>query len=167
MTIEEIRAKLYHHANLPSDSEPGNSLCFLLSRQKREAKPVDMASLAASFREVFGCLEELNRAWNGPTPSKTTGDRILNHLERRIVYSANAIISDAVAYALQCVGKPNLPTTEIRVAVQVAYALSCAWDEVLAGDIDDLQEAVMLQSEAYLPGASQFLWEEFWSSGIP
>lgn len=109
-----------------------------------------------ALREVLACLAELNNVWNGAVPSETTRDEAIGHLDRQVVYSVNMIISDAIAYALHCTATaPTSRAAEVRTAEQLAFAVSCAWDAVLAGDIDDLREHLLLELEALAPGASR------------
>jgi len=154
VTIAEIKGRLYHHANLPSESPPSDSLCFLLFSSEGNPKP---ANLIGAFRDVLECLAELNKIWNGPIPSATTKGNALRQLDRQIVYSVNVIIADAAGYALRRASASNIVAEELQAIVQLAYALSCAWDAVLSGDIDDLGEAVRLEVEAKAPGKPNIL----------
>jgi hypothetical protein len=68
------------------------------------------------------------------------------------------IIYDAISYALHCSSGLNLLATENQLAVQMAFAVSFAWDAVLAGDIDDLLADVRWELEAHAPDVSRALF---------
>lgn len=151
MTIDELAMRLDHHANLPSASSPDGSFCYLLFKARTDRQHVD---LIIPFQDAFECLVELNKAWNGPIPSATPRARIRSVLDRRIAYSVGLIVTDAIGYALHCSAGSGVFGVESRVAAKMAFAISCAWDGVLAGDIDDLRLSVRLELEAEAPGES-------------
>lgn len=148
MTLADIKNRLHYHANLPSESDPDGSLCYLLYKSKRDRRQADFG---IAFQDVLVCLAELNKVWNGPIPSKTANEMKDANLDRWIIYSISSILSDAAGYALLCALDKESTESEVRVAVELTFALGCAWESVLAGDIDDLRETVRLELEAKTP----------------
>ena len=87
------------------------------------------------------CLEVVNRQINGTVPSESTKriderDGVIND----IAYSVSGIISSGISYFRQW-SKEQHFTTEVRdELIEGIHRISFAWDQVLAGDIDELLE---------------------------
>lgn len=150
MTIEDVRDRLTHHANLPCAISEEESFCFLIWNAKRTRKAVD---LSAAFRDIVGCLETLNKLWNGPVPSETPRERILTCVDRRIAYLVSEVMTGAAEYVAMAATSSDTTSTDASSRAMIAYGINCAWSAVLAGDIDDLQEHLRLEMRARLPGA--------------
>lgn len=140
-TYEEARLRLRNHAPHPPDeafSSERESFCCMLGRAEREKVPPDVGPLAA---DVIACLEAVNRERNGPVPSENVGprdDRVL----REVVYAMTGIIAEGVrCHRRWC--RTDGFRAEVLDALQDAVCwIAFAWDQVIAGDIDDLAREI-------------------------
>jgi hypothetical protein len=124
-----------YHAGLADISRATPSLVDVLHN-----RPTDRDDVATSVREVILALQDLNLALNGSIPSKST---LRDHDMPRAAVAAIASIAAALSHEAtkDSVGLATMFTREL-------WRITCAWDGVLAGDIDDIVEHVRLEELA-------------------
>ena len=112
----------------------------LLEAQARGVVP----ALREQTVDLIACLEVVNRHANGDQPSASvnTSER---YIDSNVAYAVTVIISKGIEYLLALAGEPapdrsTLPDPGIEV-----WRVSCAWEAVLAGDIDSLSEHIELE----------------------
>jgi hypothetical protein len=137
MTFDDAVARLLNHANLPCEGDPSESLLYLL----RDAhKGGTMPDLSAAIADVLDCLEAVNLNWNGRPPSTTPDTDKEMRLDRWVVYSASIVVHGVwERYHEWREGRKFAPGVIENIG-KLAWALSAAWEQVLAGDIDSLRE---------------------------
>ncbi len=125
--------RLENHANQPSgpDSE---SLGLALWHLKRGSQTqVDIPALE---NDVIQCLRPVNSALNGETPSETNDTDKQMSIDRWLCYSMSLILDQL----LEALLSPKLDTQQRKTIADIACRISYAWNAVLAGDIDELED---------------------------
>jgi hypothetical protein len=104
-----------------------------------------LEKLHDAFRDVLRCLEVVNREINGPTPSERDA-RQLQRIDPRVAYAIASIVEEGRGYALSISGKPaNAADLSI---LRACWAISLAWCQILAGDIDSIRDSIRDESLA-------------------
>jgi hypothetical protein len=146
VTFDEAVSRLRNHANLPESGSPDDSTLFLLWQANRSRT---FPSLVRCYVDIMDCLEILNHQWNGRVPSETPNSTKQMVLDRWIVYSVNLIIRGVWQYREEWEKPKVFPEDVLAHLVYFAWAVGCAWDGVLAGDVDSLPEHVLLEARAH------------------
>jgi hypothetical protein len=139
MTYQDACLRLANHANLAGEQLPADeSFAVVLGIASRRHAPPDLRAVLA---DIIACLEAVNHELNGPVPSESIG----GNKERDIAAVAYAV-SGIVVYGLQARRRwerEGLFTPQDRDGLlEAVYRIAYAWDQVLAGDIDDILEGV-------------------------
>ena len=143
MSYDEALHLLLNHASLANDLPEERCLSVLLYWLR--ANKGDLG-IDAALREVIECLKVVNCELNGRTPSDVVWADKARLLSRELVYAVSSLILDSVDQLERMRQSSNeLDRRPIRNALA---ELAIAWDAVLAGDIDDLEEHVRLEKLA-------------------
>lgn len=140
MTYAEARLRLKNHANLPSELPIEDSIsCSLYLGTKSGVLP----AIEPLVVDVIECLKVINLHMNGPIPSesdKRIHERDCNGEITGIAYSITCIISRGMEL-LRLWSRKNQFTAEVHETLAEAiHRIAYAWEEVLAGDMDDILE---------------------------
>ena len=140
---ERARERLLIHSPLPkrNDEMLVDSFTFRLYQSDRSGNPppLELAS------DVITCLQVANKEYNGMEPSvqNRRGRNVVDDLE----YAVSGIIVDGLRYHIKWTRR-SMFTAEIRNALERSiYLISYAWDQLLAGDVEDLVEFADLELE--------------------
>jgi hypothetical protein len=143
MNYEQALLRLSHHANLTeAEGEGWSSFVGLLFEAK-------IAGVVPDLREptddLISCLDVVNRHVNGETPSASVGTDRERRIDRRLTYAVAAVITSGVEHFLWLVNDSATDTSSALSMGKDLWRVSCAWEAVLAGDIDSLPEHVELE----------------------
>ena len=130
--------RLQNHANLPRQGAEAESLVFVLSAANRGT---DSPNLSAQAEDVLRCLVVVNKALND---SKSIDEDSL----RATGYAIAGILSSSLEYTLRWREKGRFNESVLRDLEHAAWRIACAWEQVLAGDIEDLMEDLALEEAA-------------------
>ena len=142
MDYEQALQRLYYHANI-TEAEGEGWLSFGRTLFDAKARS-EVPDLREQTTDLIACLEVVNRHLNGETPSASvdTGER---YIDSRAAYAVSAVISEGIEHLLALVSSPASNQPLVRALGIDVWRLSCAWEAVLAGDIDSLSEHVELE----------------------
>jgi hypothetical protein len=105
-------------------------------------------SQPARADDLISCLEVVNRHVNGETPSASVGTDKERRIDRRLTYAVAAVITSGVEHFLRLVGDSATDDSAALGMGKELWRVSCAWEMVLAGDIDSLPEHIKLEEQA-------------------
>ena len=128
--------RLSHHANLTEAQGEGRSgfVGGLLEAKGAGAVP----DLREPPDDLISCLEVVNRQVNGETPSASVAGEA-RQIDRRLAYVMAAVITGGMEQLLRLVDDPAIDTLSVLAMGEDLRRVSCAWEPVLAGDIDSLR----------------------------
>ena len=137
MDYEQAVNRLWNHSNLPRQfNSEDESLLFCLYKAERDNQPPSFDHLV---EDVIHCLDVVNHELNGANPSKSVG-RANDAVEAQVSYPISEIISGILLryrkWQRGNLFSQSILDSLIGAALKIAYV----WDQVLAGDIDDLFE---------------------------
>jgi hypothetical protein len=140
---EQALLRLSHHANLTeAEGEGWSSFVGTLF----EAKTAGVVpNLREPTDDLIACLEVVNRHVNGETPSASVGTDKERRIDGRLTYAVAAAITSGVEHFLLLVGDSATDASAALAMGRDLWRVSCAWEAVLAGDIDSLPEHVELE----------------------
>ena len=143
MNYEQALRRLSHHANLTeAEGEEGSSFVEILF----EAKTAGVVpKLREPTEDLIACLDVVNRHVNGETPSASVGAGKERRIDRRLAYAIAAVITSGVEHFLWLVDDSATDDSSALAMGKDLWRVSCAWEAVLAGDIDSLPEHVELE----------------------
>lgn len=137
MTYDEAVRRLANHANQPADGTTSEeSYVFTLWRMSKIRSPLDFAAQA---RDVIACLEVVNLKANGRVPSETVTP-VNSTLGRELESIINSLVLAGVEHALSWQSKNLFGAETVRQALLCSWQIGKAWEAILAGDIDCLEE---------------------------
>ena len=140
MTYQEARLRLANHSGLPCEELPDLASFAVVLRkatQTRSSPAVD--SLAA---DIIVCLEEVNRELNGPKPSENKG-RASERVIIEVAYFVSGIVTVGLRHLLQWSGESLFEQRDRDALTDAVYRVAFAWDQVLAGDVDDILQGIL------------------------
>ena len=147
MNFETAREKLLNHGNLThglSHAPDEESLLFVLwNAHKSKFAPDNLATLA---KDIVDCLEVVNKKWNGAVPSETLDGA--KEIERYLVSAISQITHECWQYFREWQETELFEPEILRQLSLTAWTISCAWNAVLAGDIDDITKDVEAEKMA-------------------
>ena len=133
--------RLQNHANLPGHGPEEESFVFALFTTDRKAASPSQAALT---EDVLRCLAILNSAMNA---SKSVPADSL----QSAAYSVAAILSSTLEYARRWRDQGRFDVSVLSDLGMFAWRIAFAWEQVLAGDIEDLTENLALEEAARFP----------------
>jgi hypothetical protein len=140
MDYSEALQRLKNHASAPE----GASFTLALYQAHRHAT---VPQLSSSFEDILSCFEAVNQALNGRHPSKTVRGK-METLPRSLVANVSSILSEGCSYHLRWVSSEKFTDTVRAELASMLVQIALAWDAILAGDIDNLQEHVQAEFSA-------------------
>lgn len=147
MNYETACERLLNHGNLPhglSQAPDEESLLFVLwNAHKSKVAPDNLAAMA---KDIVRCLEVVNKRWNGAVPSETFDS--VKEIERCLVSAISQIIHECWQYFREWEETELFEPEFLRQLSLTAWTISCAWNAVLAGDIDDIAKNVEAEKMA-------------------
>ena len=142
---EQALRRLSHHANLTEAEGEGPSSFVGLLFEARTAGVVP--DLREPTEDLISCLDVVNRHINGETPSASVGADKERRIDRRLTYAVAAVITSGVEHFLWSLDDPATDTSSALAMGKDLWRVSCAWEAVVAGDIDSLSEHVELEEQ--------------------
>jgi hypothetical protein len=140
---EQALLRLSHHANLTEAQGEGWSSFVGTLFEAKTAGVVP--NLREPADDLIACLDVVNRHVNGETPSASVGGDKERRIDRRLTYAVAAAITSGVERFLWLVGDPATDRSSALAMGKDLWRVSCAWEAVLAGDIDSLPEHIELE----------------------
>jgi hypothetical protein len=140
--LEAIK-RLANHANIPRDDSiaPSESMTFNLWAANKNSIFFNVEEFK---KDIILCLEAVNRHVNGEIPSKTTSKK---EIDRHIVLCVCLIVAYAQEYALFWRKSSRFKQIEIDRLYMLSWEISQAWCAVLHGDIDSLEDGILLEKK--------------------
>jgi hypothetical protein len=139
MNYADARLRLANHANLPGEQLPeAESLGWVLWNATRTGTKPNLAPLLA---DIIACLEVVNHELNSPIPSESKG-QMTEAVIAEVAYSVSGILVDGLRYHRQWVRESLFEDADRGALADAVFRIAFAWDQVLAGDIDDIMEGV-------------------------
>lgn len=126
-------ARLWQHAGLPSQfgSAPQNTLHELLVRIANKDQNV---SIQSAVQDVVDCIHQANADRRARSAST-------DKIDVALVYAVNGIVRGCLDDGLAA--RDNVETHQyFLMLMKAAWRIECAWDALLAGDIEDVREHV-------------------------
>ena len=143
MDYEQALRRLSHHANLTEAEGEGWTSFGGTLYEARTAGVVP--DLREPTDDLISCLDVVNRHVNGETPSASVGADKERRIDRRLTYAVAAVITSGVEHFLWLVDSSATDTSAALAVGKDVWRVYCAWEAVLAGDIDSLPEHVELE----------------------
>ena len=143
MDYEQALRRLSRHANLTEAEGEGWSSYVGTLYKARTAGVVP--DLRDPTDDLISCLDVVNRHISGETPSASVGADKERRIDRRLTYAVTAAITSGVEQFLSLVDDSATDTSSALAMGKDVWRVSCAWEAVLAGDIDSLPEHVELE----------------------
>lgn len=144
MNFDDARMRLANHSNFPGTNLPEQkSFVWQLWR-------ADKTGLAPNLDlcdDVIACLEIVNCVLNGPFPSESTTRLQHKQLPADVVYAISGIISAGLRFHREWSRNGRIDSSICRSLEDATYRIAYAWEQVLAGDIDDILEGLDIDSE--------------------
>ena len=142
-SYETARERLLIHSPLPKRNNESlfESFTYRLYQADRDGSPPPLELV----HDVVACLQVANKEYNGVVPSvqNRRGRNVVEDLE----YAVSGIILDALRFHFKWTRR-DIFTTEIRDALEHGvYLIAYAWDQLLAGDVENLVEFADLELE--------------------
>lgn len=138
MTYAEARLRLANHSNLSSDLPKEESFIWSLYNATKTGIQPDIEALV---RDVIACLEVVNRKINSAIPSESS-----KRIDERsgtihdVAYSVSGIVTSGISYLRQWSREQRFSIEARDRLLEAIHRIAFAWDQVLAGDINDLLE---------------------------
>jgi hypothetical protein len=138
MNLDEARARLWNHANLPGDQlPPTESLVWVLWDAEQRRVAPDLESLGS---DIHACLSAVNHQIKGPLPSARTGIRQDAPAIFEVAYPISVIIEAGLASHRRWSREATFDQAIRDELEELLHRVSFAWCQALAGDVDDLLE---------------------------
>jgi hypothetical protein len=140
MSIDYMTAlrRLENHANFPGsdDSLAPSSIIAILRLAEQSGT---LANIEQHAADVVQCLQVANLELNGEKPSESSSG-MKSSVPLTLAYCVSGILSGSIAFHRRWAKKTLFPVEELESLEASVHMISYAWDQLLAGDIDDLQE---------------------------
>ncbi len=148
MNYETARERLLNHSNLThglSHVSDDESLLFVLwNANKSKIAPSGLAEIS---KDIVTCLEIVNTHWNGAVPSKTLNSP--KEIERILVSAISQIVHESWQYFREWQETQLFEPQLLQQLSLTAWTVSCAWNAVLDGDIDEIAKNVEAEEMAW------------------
>lgn len=133
--------RLQQHAGLPIAGEeiPNDTLAEFIFQAQRGGQSPSLDTITA---DIIDCLDVLNRQVKeaGAEAQRRT-------LDRQMVYAASGIVWACLDKALE-LRRADAQSGIASDLLSAAWRVQCAWDALVAGDVENLQSHVVLELEA-------------------
>ena len=143
MDYEQALRRLSHHANLTEAEGEGWSSFVETLLEAKTAGVVP--NLREPTDDLITCLNVVNCYVNGETPSMSVGEVKERRIDRRVAYAVAVAITSGLEYFLSLVNNSATDRSSVLAMGKNLWRVCCAWEAVLAGDIDSLPNHVELE----------------------
>jgi hypothetical protein len=135
-TRSKARETLRRHAGLDGSSAPENDFLgmLLIADKNKNALRVEK-----HVQAILESLNEINTEINGPDRELVEISRDLDALADA-AYSISGIIVGGLEYHRRWSTSGFIDQKKLNMLEEAIHKIAYAWDQVLAGDIDDLTE---------------------------
>src|ERR1700722_13899251 len=133
--------RLRNHANLPefqSSSPKEESFGYLLWQAGRKNEPINFDII---YKDIISCLETVNLTLNTNTPSKSIKGKT-PLIDREISYAISGILAIGSSEYYRLTIQKKFPDIYRSELASILVRIAIAWDLVLAGDIDEIENEV-------------------------
>jgi hypothetical protein len=143
MTYDDARVRLTSHSNLPGTNlAERDSFVW----QLWNAEQTGLAPNLDLWNDVVSCLEIVNQKWNGPIPSESRPQLQHRQIPADLVYAVSGIISAGLRYHRHWSRTGRFDSSVCASLEECTCKIAYAWDQVLAGDVDDTLEGYDIES---------------------
>jgi hypothetical protein len=134
---QEALNRLWNHANLPERGlKPEDSFIYVAWQSEKTKSPQEFQRL---YEDILSCLAVVNSSLNGPVPSETVAASS-RPIDRTLCYCISGILSAGWRHYFQWRRRGLFDVEFIDIFGSMLLRIGIAWDQALAGDIDDLVE---------------------------
>jgi hypothetical protein len=133
--------RLQNHANLPGYGAEHESFVFALFMANRESRPPNLGALS---EDVLRCLGIINAALN-------TTKSISEDSFRSAAYALAVLLSSSLEYTRRWREQGRFDESTVGDLDRRAWRIALAWEQVLAGDIQDLKKDLAFEEAARFP----------------
>ena len=144
MKYDEAQTRLASHANLPGTDLPETeSFVWDLWNADRTGSRPNITELS---NDIVACLKVANHELNGPVPSESVSVNRNRSVVSELAYSVSGIITSGLHYHRSWSRTGRIQSSVCNLLEDSIYKIAYAWDQVLAGDMDDILEGFDIQS---------------------
>jgi len=119
---------------------PNDTLAeFIFQAQRGGQAP----SLDAITADIIDCLDHLNRQMN----QEAGAEAQCRMMDRQMVYAASGIVWACLDKGME-LRRTDAQSTIASHLLSTAWRVLCAWDALVAGDVESLQSHVASEEEA-------------------
>jgi hypothetical protein len=127
--------KLWNHANLPEKGlRPKDSFVYTAWHAEKTKSPQEFQPL---YEDILSCLAVVNSSLNGPIPSESVVSSP-PPVDRTLCYCMSGILSAGWSHYFQWRRRKLFDAEFIDGFASMLVRIGIVWDQVLAGDIDDI-----------------------------
>src|SRR3954471_3243541 len=112
-----------------------DSFVYAAWQTDQKKLPQDFRSL---YDDILACLSAVNTSLNGPVPSQRM-DTSPRQIDSTLCYCVSGILAAGWRYHFQWQRRQLFDAEFIERFGSMLVRLGIAWDQVLAGDIDDIR----------------------------
>ena len=135
MDYNEAFERLWNHANMPTRGrEAEDSFIYAAWQTQQTRSPRDFQPL---YDDVLTCLSFINTSLNGPVPSQRVDDSS-RQIDSALCYCVSGILVSGWRHYLRWQRNQLFDAGFIDRFASMLVRIGIAWDQVLAGDIDDI-----------------------------
>lgn len=145
---------LLRQANLPCiacETSYNDSMTYYIESISHAPHKIDsdevLEALNNNMNEIIICLNVVNKKLNGDIPSSTIGGPLV--VDHHLVMAVSQIINSCNFLLTSWVSQCDCPVVVLNRLAYIVWSISCAWNAVLHGDIDSLEDHIALESLAF------------------
>ena len=141
-TTNDPLLRLQQHAGLPMPGEeiPKDVLAEFIFQARRGGQAPSLDAITA---DIIDCLDRLNRQMN-PEAGAEAQCRMM---DRQIVYAVSGIVWACLDKAME-LRRADAQSAMASDLLSAAWRVQCAWDALVAGDVESLPSHVASEQEA-------------------
>ena len=142
MEYKQALDRLWNHANLPERGlQREDSFIYVAAQAGKTKVRCDFQPL---YEDIMACLVAVNTSLNGPVPSGRVGGSS-QPLDPTLCYCVSGILSAGWRFHFQWQRRGLFDPEFVQKFASMLLRIGIAWDQVLAGDIDDIVADAELQ----------------------
>jgi hypothetical protein len=119
---------------------PNDTLAEFIFQAQRGGQVPSLDTITA---DIIDCLDRLNRQVNQEAGAEAQS----RMMDRQIVYAASGIVGACLDKVME-LRRIDAQSAMASDLLGVAWRVQCAWDALVAGDVESLQSHVALEEEA-------------------
>ena len=137
--------RLLNHANLPFGlARAPDDESYLYHLWHAGHEKIFSSSIAEAYDNIIICLEVINEELNGPMPSESTEQKV-SEIDRTLAYAMQVIIIGGWRYYIEWNKNQIFGQSVLNEVAHFNWGIGWAWEGVLAGDVDSIQEHVTME----------------------